>query len=97
MSRRAWVDPAAAIGVVSLLLVAAAFAIAPSACEGGLDLYFWCGVAAIVAMLAVPFLLRSGGSLLTRGAVAVGLGVCAAVAWIGGLVVADVQILCRLF
>ena len=97
MNRHAWVGPIGAIFIVTMLLLAAAFAIAPRACQGGLDVYFWCGVAAILVMVVVPFVLRSGGSLLMRGAVAVGLGVCAAAAWIGGLVAADVHILCRLF
>jgi len=85
---------AASIGLVVFVL---AFVVAPHACEGGLGLYFWCGVAALVALLALPFATRMSGSFLASlgwavGFLALGFGI-----WLGGLVAANVRIICRLF
>lgn len=82
---------------VAVSVSAAAFWIAPRACEGGLEIYFGFGLAAGVVMLALPFLLRSSDSLLARTLAALGFAVLAAIAWIGGLFAANVQIICRLF
>ena len=79
------------------LLVAIAFPIAPHACEGGLELYFWIGVAAVIAALAIPFVLRNGQSPLVRCALALGLATLVASAWIAGLFAANIRIMCRLF
>jgi hypothetical protein len=92
----------AALGVVAVAAVAgclfaAAFWTAPRACEGGLGIYFLCGLAALVVMLALPFVLRSGDSLFARVILALGLVVLGAALWVSGLLVADFQILCRLF
>jgi hypothetical protein len=85
------------VAAVAAGLLAAAFWIAPRACEDGLGIYFLCGLAALVVMAALPFVLRSGNSLFARVIVALGLVVLGAALWVSGLVVADVQILCRLF
>jgi len=96
MSRTSLSAIAVAI-TTAILLVAAAFWFAPRACEGGLEAYLMCGVAALVMMFALPFVLRMGDSLLVRAASALGLVVLAAAFWLAGLFAANVQILCRLF
>jgi hypothetical protein len=86
-----------AVAAVAVCLLAAAFWIAPRACEGGLDIYFLCGLTALVVMAALPFVLRLGDSLIARITLAFGLVVLGAALWISGLLMANVQILCRLF
>jgi len=82
---------------IGLVIFALAFVIAPHACEGGLDLYFWCGVAALAALLALPFATHMSGSLLASLGWAVGFLVLGFAVWLGGLVAANVRIICRLF
>ncbi len=86
-----------AVAAVGLALVAVAFWISPRACQGGLETYFMSGVGAIVAMFALPFVARSANDVIARVGLAFGFTVFAAGAWIAGLFLADVQILCRLF
>ena len=85
---------AAALG---LGLFALAFVVAPHACSGGLDVYFWTGIAAMVATgVAVAALPRTLGPWRRTGlALALTCGV--AVAWLAGLFAADVRLMCRLF
>jgi hypothetical protein len=93
---RAWQSVIAAAAVL-LLLVSVAFWIAPRTCEGGFEIYLLCGVAALIVVAALPFILRSGNSLPVRAASAVGFVVVGTVAWVVGLFAANVNILCRLF
>jgi hypothetical protein len=86
-----------AAATVGALVIAAAFLAAPHACEGGLDLYFWCGVVALVVLLSLPFAFRSINSVLGRVAAGIGFAVLGGVIWIAGLFVANIQIMCRLF
>jgi hypothetical protein len=46
-------EPAAfySVAAIALALVALAYAVAPRACAGGFELYFWCGVAALLSLL----------------------------------------------
>ena len=83
--------------LIGLVIVGLAFVVAPHACEGGLDVYFWCGVAALVALLALPFATHMSGSLLASLGWAVGFLVLGLAVWLGGLVAANVRIICRLF
>jgi hypothetical protein len=76
---------------------ASAFVFAPRACEGGLDLYFWSGVGALVMLVILPFLVHLGGSILGSIGWAFGFFLLGIGVWVGGLVAANVQILCRLF
>ena len=48
-------------------------------------------------MAALPFGFGIGKSVLARVASALGLVVLGIAAWVAGLVVANVQLLCRLF
>jgi hypothetical protein len=89
----AWIVAAAICATVFGL----AFAIAPYSCEGGLPIYFWSGIAALVVLLASPFVLRTTVSTGMRIGLGLGFAVLGASAWIGGLFVAPIRIMCRLF
>ena len=79
------------------MLVSVAFFVAPRACEGGFEIYLQCGVVALIVLVALPFVLRIGNSLAIRIVLGLGFVVLGAVAWFVGLVVANVNFLCRLF
>jgi hypothetical protein len=79
-----------------MLLFASAFAAAPRSCEGGLELYFWLGVLALMTFLVVPFVAHVGRSLAVRSVWAVALGLAGLAIWSAGLFVANVRIICRL-
>jgi hypothetical protein len=78
-------------------VLGSAFLFAPRACEGGLDIYLWSGVAALVMLAILPFVLRLGGSVLGSTGWAFGLVLLGAATWVGGLAAANFRILCRLF
>jgi hypothetical protein len=86
-----------AAALVLLLLVSVAFAVTPHACEGGFEIYLQCGVAALIVLAALPFVLRSGNSLAVRVVSALGFVGLGVVGWVVGLFAADVSFLCRLF
>jgi hypothetical protein len=86
-----------AAALVLFLLVSVAFWVAPRACEGGFEVYLQCGIVALIVLAALPFVLRSGNSLAVRIISALGLFVLGAVGWAVGLIVANVNFLCRLF
>ena len=92
--------PHLALGLAAGLcatLLAVAFIASPHSCEWGLTVYSWTGVAIILALAAIPAcLLRNLGPwklvFATLGFAALGVA-----AWVASLVVADMQIICRLF
>ena len=86
-----------AVGAILAGVFASAFVLAPRACEGGLELYFWSGVAGLVALVILPFLVRLGGSVLGSVGWAFGFFLLGASVWVGGLAAANVRIVCRLF
>ena len=86
-----------AAAVVFVLLVSVAFVVAPRACEGGFEIYLQCGVAALIVLAALPFVLRSGNSLAVRVVSALGFVGLGVVGWVVGLFAANVSFLCRLF
>ena len=86
-----------AAAVVLLLLVSVAFVVAPRACEGGFEIYLQCGVAALIVLAALPFVLRSDNSLAVRVVSALGFVGMGVVGWVVGLFAANVSFLCRLF
>ena len=86
-----------AAAVVLLSLVSTAFFVAPRACEGGFEIYLQCGIVALMVLVALPFILRTGNSLAVRVVSGLGFVVLGAAAWVVGLVVANVNFLCRLF
>jgi hypothetical protein len=74
-----------------------AYVVAPKSCEGGNEIYFWTGVVAVIAWLALPFAMKMGKSLAVRFALAFGFAAVGIGVWLGGMTAAHVQILCRLF
>jgi hypothetical protein len=74
-----------------------AFVLAPHSCDGGFDVYFWSGVGLLAAMLALPFVVRTGGSLLACLGWGVALVLLCATVWLVGLFAANVRIICHLF
>jgi hypothetical protein len=77
-------------------LVVLAFVVAPRACNGGLELYIWCGGAALLLLFGLPFVAHIGRSTLVRVALALGLLVFGAGAWFAGLFAANVRFICGL-
>ena len=81
---------------IAIAVVGLAFLVAPRACAGGLDLYVWCGGAALLVLLAVPFAAHIGRSTLVRVVWSLGFVVFGAGAWIAGLFAANVRFICGL-
>jgi hypothetical protein len=81
---------------VLLGLVGLAFLVAPHACQGGFEFYFWFGCGALVLLLGLPFAAQIGRSWLARGAWALGFVALGAGSWIVGLLAANVRFLCGL-
>ena len=82
---------------VCAALFAFAFVAAPKSCEWGLAAYFWSGVAAVLALFALPALLRKDASVGKRIALGCAFAAAGLASWIAGLFAANVRILCRLF
>ena len=82
--------------VVATVLVALAFLVAPHACSGGFEFYFWFGVAALLLLLGLPFLAHGGRSVWVRVALALGFLIFGAAAWLVGMFVANVRFICAL-
>lgn len=76
---------------------ALAFLVAPRSCEGGLTVYWWAGVIGVVALAAIPPVVRAGQSVPGRIAWAAGFLAFGVAVWIAGLLAANVRIICRLF
>ena len=83
-------------GAIAIAVVGLAFLVAPRSCNGGLDLYVWCGGAALLALLALPFAAHIGRSMLVRLVWSVGFVVLGAGVWIAGLLAANVRFICGL-
>ena len=78
-------------------LFAFAFAAAPRSCDWGLTDYMWSGVAVDLILLVLPFALQLSSALWKRALLSLGLGMLGIAVWVLGFVVADVNIICRLF
>jgi len=78
-------------------MVVCALWAAPRSCEGGLEVYLLAGLIGVVALLAVPMLLRTDCSMLRRLALGLLFAGIGAAVWIAALVGANVRIFCRLF
>ena len=89
-------EPAAYISAaaIAIALVALAFVVAPRACAGGLEVYFWCGVAAVLLLALVPFITHNARMILVRCALAFGFALFGAAAWIAGMLAANVRFIC---
>jgi hypothetical protein len=84
---------AAGIGAA---VVGLAFAVAPRACAGGLEIYAAAGMVALAALGAVPFLAGIGRTVARRIGASVAFVALGAVAWLAGLVLANVRFICGL-
>ena len=78
-------------------MVACALWAAPRSCEGGLEAYLLAGIIGVVALFAMPMLLRTDYSMLRRLALAVLFAGIGAAVWAAAFVGANVRIICRLF
>ncbi len=81
---------------IAIAVFALAFLVAPRACAGGFEVYFWCGAVALLLLLVLPFIGDTGKSLLIRAASTFGFMVLGAGAWLAGLFVANVRFICGL-
>ena len=90
------IAPLIAAAVLCFALFGFAFVAAPHSCEWGLSAYFWAGVAVVVALLAMPWVLHVAQPLWQRLLVSLLLGSVGALVWLGGLFAANVRIICRM-
>ena len=81
--------------VIAIAVFASAFLFAPRACRGG-EVYFWCGVVALLVLLALPFIRRVGSALLVRAGAALGFVGLGLGAWLAGVFAANVRFFCGL-
>ena len=86
----------ASVAIIALGVVGLAFVVAPRACAGGFELYFWIGCTALLVLLALPFATRIGHSVLARASWGLGFIVVGAAAWLLGLFGANVRFICGL-
>jgi len=91
-------EPAAFISAAAIAaaLVALAYFVAPRACAGGLELYFRCGVAALLLLVGLPFFTHRARSILVRVVLALGFLTFGVGAWLAGLFAANVRFICGL-
>jgi hypothetical protein len=91
-------EPAAFIGATAIVtaLVVLAYLVSPRACQGGIELYTWCGGAALLLLFGLPFVAHMGRSMLVRVAFALGFLVFGVGAWLAGLFAANVRFICGL-
>ena len=84
-------------GAICAAMFGFSFVAGPKSCEWGLAAYFWVGVAALIALFAVPLVVRTDRTLAMRLAFGIGLTAAGFAIWIGGLEAGNVRIMCRLF
>lgn len=85
------------VGGINATVLALAFVFAPTSCEGGFGMYFLSGVGALAMLLALPFLMHLGSTVLGSMGWALGLLLLGVGVWLTGLLTANFRILCRLF
>jgi hypothetical protein len=81
---------------IASALVALAYLVAPRSCEGGLELYIWCGGVALLLLFGLPFATHMGRPIFVRVALALGFVVSGAGAWLAGLFAANIRFICGL-
>ena len=91
-ARTGWIVGA---GIGAALMVAA-FAVAPRACAGGLEIYAVAGLVALLALAALPFVAGIGRTTGRRLGVSLGLVVLGVATWLAGLLLANVRFICGL-
>ena len=85
------------LGGLLMAMLVFGFIAAPHSCAWGLNAWFIAGVLVGIACVVTPF--RSPGARLVRSPLgsAVILGGACFLVWCLGIVIADFQLLCRLF
>lgn len=89
--------PLYTVGALVAALFVFAFVAAPHACEWGLNAYLGTGAVVGVSCLGLPFLLPGARLFRSPHLSALTLGTGCFAVWLGGLLAADFQLLCRLF
>ena len=91
-------EPAAYMGAIAIAvaLVVLAHAVAPRACTGGLELYVWCGLGALVLLAGMPLVTHRTRSTWVRLAWAFGFLAFGVAVWLTGLFAANVRFICGL-
>ena len=84
-------------GVIAVSLLVLAFVAGPRSCEGGLSLYFWSGIVALVILAGLPFATRIGSSIGPRIGWSLGFLAFGALVWLAGFFTANFRLVCRLF
>jgi hypothetical protein len=74
-----------------------AFFAAPHACEWGLPAYFWFGVMAAIILIILPFYLLWQRGFAYGMLISLCYGIAEISLWTVGVLVADIQLICRLF
>jgi hypothetical protein len=80
--------------IIAAALIALAFAVAPRACEGGVEIYAASGCVALLMLLGLPFVTGIEHSTTVRIALSLGFAVLGAGAWLIGLFTANVRFIC---
>ena len=91
-ARTGWMVGAAIVAV----LMAVAFAVAPRACAGGLEVYAVAGGVALLALAGLPFVARIGRTMARRLGASLGLVALGVATWLAGLLLANVRFICGL-
>ena len=97
ITRPRWRPALALAACLCAALLGIAFIASPRSCEGGLTVYAWSGLVAIIALAAIPARLLRGLGTGKMILAVLGFGALGVVAVIGSLVAADMQVICRLF
>lgn len=74
-----------------------AFFASPHACEWGLPAYFWFGMIVFIVLFLLPFFMLKQHGYGFRLGVATLCGLLELALWVAGAVLADMQLICRLF
>lgn len=83
------------IGLVLCLLILS-LVCGPHSCEWGNEVYFFFGFGALLILLFMPFF-RKKLNLGQKVGSSLGISLLWVLLWVGGLVLGDFMILCRLF
>lgn len=86
-----------AAALLVLGLFGFAFVAAPHSCEWGLKAYVLAGIAVVLVVAALPWLLESQATPGRRVLLSLVFMVVAVATWFGGLFIANVRLMCRLF
>jgi hypothetical protein len=91
-------EPAAFISAAAIAtgLVVLAFVVAPRACTGGFEFYFWCGAGALLLLVGLPIITHKARPIWVRAALAFGFLALGVGAWLAGLFAANVRFICGL-